>query len=67
MPAKRYGLTARDLADTHVSMNGRDLTLDVRDELPSLEGEPVPPGRLDLAPASITFLSFVDAANPACF
>jgi hypothetical protein len=67
MPATRYGLTALNLTDAHVSMNGRELTLDARDELPSLEGEPVPPGRLDLAPASITLLSFADAANPACF
>jgi hypothetical protein len=47
-------------------MNGRELALDARDELPSLEGEPVTAGRLDLAPASITFLDFADAANPVC-
>jgi hypothetical protein len=66
MPARRYGLTALNLTDTGIGMNGRELTLGARDELPSLEGEPVAPGRLDLAPASITFLSFADAANPAC-
>ena len=47
-------------------MNGRELKLGAGDELPSLEAEPVPPGRLDLAPASISFLAMPDAANPAC-
>jgi heparanase len=67
IPARRHDLTALNLTDTRVRMNGRELTLGARDELPSLEGEPVTAGRLDLAPASITFLSFADAANPACF
>jgi heparanase 1 len=66
MPARRYGLTAVNLTDTRIRMNGRELALDARDELPSLEGEPVTAGRLDLAPASITFLDFADAANPVC-
>jgi heparanase 1 len=47
-------------------MNGRELRLGAFDELPSLEGEPVAPARLDLAPASITFLAIADAVNRAC-
>jgi hypothetical protein len=47
-------------------MNGRELRLGALDQLPSLEGEPVASGRLDLAPASITFLAVADAVNPAC-
>jgi hypothetical protein len=65
-PAGRYTLTADHLTDTSVRMNGRELRLGAGDELPSLEGEPVPSGRLDLAPASINFLAIPEAANPAC-
>jgi heparanase len=62
----RYSVTADNLTDTSIRMNGRKLRLGGLDELPSLEGEPVGPGRLDLAPASITFLVTADAVNPAC-
>jgi hypothetical protein len=65
-PAGRYTLTADHLTDTSVRMNGRELRLGAGDELPSLEGEPVPSRRLDLAPASINFLAIPEAANPAC-
>jgi heparanase len=64
--AERYTLTADHLTDASVRMNGRELRLGAGDELPSLEGEPVAPGRLDLAPASINFFAMPDAANPAC-
>jgi heparanase 1 len=66
MTANRYTVTADNLTDTSVRMNGRELKLAALDELPSLEGEPVASGRLDLAPASITFLAVADAVNPAC-
>ena len=66
MTANRYTVTADNLTDTSVRMNGRELKLGVLDELPSIEGEPVAPGRLDLAPASITFLAVADAVDPAC-
>jgi heparanase 1 len=66
MTANRYTLTADNLTDASVRMNGRELKLGALDELPSLEGEPVASGRLDLAPASITFLAVADAVNPAC-
>jgi len=64
--ASRYTLTAANLTDTRVRLNGRDLKLDARDDLPSLQGEPVAAGQLDLPPVSITFLAVADAANPAC-
>ena len=64
--ANRYAVTADNLTDTNVRMNGRELRLGALDELPALEGEPVARGRLDLAPASITFLAITDAVNPAC-
>jgi heparanase len=64
--ASRYTLTAADLTDMRVRLNGRDLRLDARDDLPTLQGEPVAAGQLDLPPASITLLAVADAANPAC-
>lgn len=64
--ASRYGLAARQLTDTRVLMNGRELRLGAGDELPALDGEPVAPGRLDLPPVSITFLAIADAGNPDC-
>jgi heparanase 1 len=64
--ASRYDLAARHLTDTRVLMNGRELRLVAGDALPALDGEAVAPGRLDLAPASITFLAIAEAGNPAC-
>jgi heparanase len=64
--ASRYALAARHLTDSSVLMNGRELRLGAGDALPVLDGEAVAPGRLDLAPASITFLAIADAGNPAC-
>ncbi|TAI65686.1 hypothetical protein [Bradyrhizobium sp. Leo170] len=64
--ARRYVLTAANLTDTRVRMNGRELKLAANDELPALEGEPVAASHTDLAPTSITFFSIADAANPAC-
>ena len=65
-PAQRFTITADHLTDTEVRLNGRELKLRARDELPALEGEPVARGRLDLAPASVTFVAIDSANNPAC-
>jgi len=64
--ARRYALTAAHLTDAVVQLNGHELKLAADDQLPPLDAEPVPPGRLDLAPASIIFLAIPGAANPAC-
>jgi hypothetical protein len=64
--ASRYGLAADHLTDTTVLMNGHELKLGADDALPALDGEATAPGRLDLAPASITFLAIANAGNPAC-
>jgi hypothetical protein len=64
--ANRYALTAEHLTDASLRLNGHALKLGAHDELPPLEADPIPPGRLDLAPASITFLAIPDAANTAC-
>lgn len=64
--ARRYTLTAANLTDTRVRLNGRELKLTADDELPVLEGQSVAMSRIELAPTSITFLSIADASNPAC-
>ncbi len=67
-PAERYTLAAagRELEDFHVRLNGDELALGANDELPSLEGSRVPPGAMELAPATITFLAVADAGNASC-
>jgi heparanase len=59
----RYTLTAQELTSSSVQLNGRNLELGAEDALPSLQGEPTPPGKLLFAPASITFLALADAKN----
>ena len=62
----RYTLTAQDLLDVKVRLNGRDLKVDAKGDLPRLAGAPTAAGKLTLAPASITFLAIPTANNPAC-
>jgi heparanase len=66
MPADRYTLTATKLEATRVQLNGHELILAANDELPAIEGEPIPAGRIGLAPESITFLAVADAGNRYC-
>lgn len=66
LPAQRYTLAAPLLRDSSVRLNGRVLALTAGDELPDLAARRTPAGAVRLAPASITFLVFPDAANPAC-
>jgi hypothetical protein len=63
---ERYTLTADNLTDSRVQMNGSELKLGDHDELPVLEGKPEKSGRVSFAPVSITFLAIPDAHNPAC-
>jgi heparanase 1 len=64
--AGRYSLTARDLMETSVELNGSVLKLGVYDALPEMKGKPAPAGPVTLAPASITFLAFPNAGNASC-
>ena len=66
LPAERYMLAAPSLASTRVQLNGRELTLDVDDQLPDLQAEQIPPGAVELAPPSITFLAIAGAGNANC-
>jgi hypothetical protein len=62
----RYTLTARNLEDTQVQLNGNEIKLGDNDELPRLAGVPARSGRVTFAPASITFLAILNANNGSC-
>lgn len=62
----RYTLSAANLEDTDVSLNGHALQLDAGDELPPVVGAPVAAGTVTFAPATITFLAVAAAADSAC-
>jgi hypothetical protein len=62
-PADRYTLTARNLQDGQVQLNGQDLKLGPNDGLPNLSGQRTPAGRVELSPASVTFLAISEAGN----
>jgi len=64
--AERYTLSARTLDEERVQLNGRDLLLGPGDRLPALQPDRIPAGRVELAPASITFLAVPGAGNAAC-
>ena len=64
--ADTYVLTASELEDGQVRLNGRELRLSSDDKLPDLRGKRVRAGRIDLKPASIRFLAVSDAGNSAC-
>ncbi len=66
LPADRYTLTATSLTSTTVLLNGIALQVQQYGTLPEIKGERVKPGDLQLAPASITFLTMPSARNAAC-
>jgi hypothetical protein len=66
MAADIYVLTAPELGKGEVQMNGQELQLRSDDELPDLRGKRVSAGRIDLKPASISFLVVSDARNTDC-
>jgi hypothetical protein len=63
----RYTLSsaAPNLQTRQVQLNGTTLAL-ANGDLPALTGEPNAAGSMSLAPATITFFAFPDAANSAC-
>jgi heparanase len=65
-PSERYTLTAKELEDTTVELNGKALRLTGSGDLPQLKGEPVDAGRVSFAPGSITYLSIANAGNANC-
>jgi hypothetical protein len=63
---ERYTLTAQNLQDTHVQLNGIELQLGAEDNLPELKGIASHSGAFAFAPASITFLAMPKAHNSSC-
>jgi len=62
----RYTLASDNLTSFQVALNGVDLALDSKGNLPTLTGTPTPAGKVTLAPTTITFLAIDKANNPAC-
>lgn len=60
--AERYTLRARRLQSTSAQLNGMTLALTGGDDLPRLVPRAAPAGRIQLPPASITFLVMQDVA-----
>jgi len=64
---RRYTLSASTpLQGAQAELNGRELALGVRDELPDLEGEPATVDTIELAPATIAFVAVARAGNRSC-
>lgn len=63
---ERYTLTAKQLEDKTVELNGKPLQLTSSGDLPQITGEPVKAGRMSFAPASITYLTIANAGNSNC-
>ena len=64
--AERYILTAHQLEDTTIQLNGASLQLNSADDVPQLSGEVVRAGRITFVPLSITFLAIPSANNSSC-
>jgi len=63
---RRYTLTAANLSDIRVELNGTELKLGADDELPRLTGVSTRAGVLTFGPASITFVAMPGAHNGSC-
>jgi heparanase 1 len=66
LPAERFTLTAANLTDGQVMLNGKTLALAADDGLPALNGIPADKGHVEFAPKSITFLAITNAQNNRC-
>jgi len=66
--SERYTLTAKELMEQQVELNGSELKPGSNGDLPQLflRAGRNRPGRLCVAPASITFLANPDAGNANC-
>ena len=62
----QYTLTAKNLLDTEVQLNGSTLSVGSDDSLPKIVGVASKAGAITFAPASITFLAFPKANNQSC-
>jgi heparanase len=64
--AQRYTLTAKQLQDTSVQLNGKTLQLNRDGDLPQFLGQATRAGHISFAPTSITFLEIANADNSNC-
>ena len=64
--AERYTLTAKQLQDRAVQLNGKTLELNSDSDVPEFEGQRTRTGRISFAPTSITFLAIANASNSSC-
>jgi heparanase len=64
--SERYTLSASDLQDGHVQMNGTEMKLGADDAIPQLSGVSTASGKQILAPATITFFAIPNANNANC-
>lgn len=64
--AERYTLTAKQLQDTSIELNGKTLQLNRDGDVPQFLGQPTRAGQISFAPTSITFLAIASAYNRNC-
>jgi hypothetical protein len=64
--SSRYTLTAKDLMDSTVMLNGVELNLTSDGDVPKLEAAPERAGQVSLGAATITFFGIPGANNSAC-
>ena len=64
--AARYTLTAKQIQDTSVQLNGKTLQLNRDGDMPQFLGQSTRAGHISFAPTSITFLEIANADNSNC-
>src|SRR5579864_501263 len=64
--AECYTLTAKQLRDTSVELNGKTLQLNRDGDVPQFLGQSTRAGHISFAPTSITFLAIAIADNSNC-
>jgi heparanase len=64
--AERYTLSAKQLQDRSVELNGKTLELTSDSDIPEFVGQRTRAGRISFAPASLTFLAIPNANNGSC-
>jgi hypothetical protein len=64
--AERYTLTAKQLQDTTIQLNGKTLEFNRDGDLPQFVGHSTRAGHISFAPTSITFLEIANADNSNC-
>jgi heparanase 1 len=64
--AERYTLTAKQVQDTTVQLNGKTLEMNRDGDLPQFLGQSTRAGHISFAPTSITFVEITNADNSNC-